>query len=135
MKYEEMLKRAKEKLPREILEKSRFEPPKPASFIQGNKTILSNFTHIANYLNRDQKHFFKFLLKELATSGNIEGTKTIFVGRFSSKQLSEKIKKYIDEFVICPECRKPDTKIVKEDRISSLKCMACGAKRPVRAIK
>lgn len=135
MGYEELLKRAKEKLPKGILEKSRFEPPEPVSFTQGNKTILTNFSHIANYLNREQANFLKFLLRELATSGNIEGPKAVFVGRFSNKQISEKIRKYINEFVVCPECKKPDTKLLREDRISFLKCMACGAKRPVRTIK
>nr|1K81_A Chain A, PROBABLE TRANSLATION INITIATION FACTOR 2 BETA SUBUNIT [Methanocaldococcus jannaschii] len=36
--------------------------------------------------------------------------------------------------VICRECGKPDTKIIKEGRVHLLKCMACGAIRPIRMI-
>jgi len=35
--------------------------------------------------------------------------------------------------VLCPECKKPDTQLKKEDRITTIKCSACGAKHPVRA--
>ena len=40
---------------------------------------------------------------------------------------------YAKEFVICKECGKPDTQIEKEDRLSFLHCLACGAKHPIHS--
>ncbi|MCD6403907.1 MAG: translation initiation factor IF-2 subunit beta [Nanoarchaeota archaeon] len=135
MKYEELLKRAMSLIPKEVKERERFEIPSVSSSIQGNKTIIHNFLKICNYLNRNPKHVMKFFDRELATVGVLEDQRAVFVGRFSSSLLQKKLEKYVQEFVLCKECGKPDTKIVKEGRISMLKCTACGAWRPVRTIK
>ena len=50
-------------------------------------------------------------------------------------QVDEKLKEYTDVFVICSECGRPDTRMVKEGRILLLECEACGAKRPVHVKK
>ena len=134
-RYEEMLTRIYERLPEKVKERPRFEIPKVDSFIQGNRTIVTNLTHIATYLNRDINHLLKFLSRELATSANIEGYRVIFTGKFPANLLNTKIEKYINEFVICAECKKPDTKFEKEDRILFIKCLACGAKKPARVIR
>jgi translation initiation factor 2 subunit 2 len=133
--YEKLLKRARDQLPKVVFEKPRFEVPKAQGEREGAKTIISNFSQIASYLDRKPKHLMKFLLRELATSGHIDGPRAVFIGRFTSSQINDKVDKYVNEFVICPECKKPDTKLKKEGRIPFLKCMACGAKGPVRAIK
>jgi len=57
----------------------------------------------------------------------IIGTKT------SAKRINDKIRQYATEFVLCSECGKPDTKIVKEGQLASLRCLACGAKKPVKS--
>jgi translation initiation factor 2 subunit 2 len=36
--------------------------------------------------------------------------------------------------VICPICKRPDTKIVKERRFHFLICEACGAKSSIRPV-
>lgn len=114
--------------------KDRFEIPKIEGHFEGKKTILTNFSQIASYLRRDIVHFQKFLLKELATQGQLEGTRLIFNNNVPSAKINQKIKDYADEFVMCKECGKPDTEIVKESssRMSFIHCLACGAKRSVR---
>ena len=52
MEYAELLKRAKENMPEVVYEKERFEIPKVVGHIERNKTIISNFTQIAQYLHR-----------------------------------------------------------------------------------
>jgi len=37
--------------------------------------------------------------------------------------------------VICSECGKPDTRLVKDDRVLMLRCDACGGHRPVKKRK
>jgi len=133
--YDEMLKRAYNVLPKNVFEKKRFEVPRVQGLIQGNKTIVSNFNQISDYLSRPPEHLLKFLLRELATSGSVEGSHIVFTGKFKSSDLNEKIDKYVNEFVICRECGKPDTKLLKEERLTFMKCMACGSKRNLRSIK
>jgi translation initiation factor 2 subunit 2 len=134
MDYKELLKRAKENMPEAALRKERFEIPKIMGHIQGNKTVLSNFYQIADALNRDPAHMFKFILRELATPGELKKTGAILGRKISASMVNEKIRKYAVEFVLCPECGKPDTKIVEEDGVTYIRCMACGNKKSVSSI-
>ena len=129
--YEWMLNRAYEKMPPIVFEAKRFEVPKAMVSIEGNKTIVKNMREIANYLNRDMKHLLKFLGKDMGAAWRIDGNRVIFVGKFSSFVINRKIEKYVKNYVICPVCGKPDTKLVKIDRVLVMKCMACGAISPV----
>ncbi len=132
MDYKTLLKRAREQLP-EIKETTeRFDVPRVQGMIQGNKTIITNFTKISQYIRRDSKKLLKYLNKELAAPGELQGQKAIFIGKFNSQIFNEKIKKYVKEYVLCRECGKPDTKIIKEGRITFLKCGACGAKYSIK---
>ena len=132
--YEEMLDRAISKLPEKVFEQSRFEIPKSDSFTMGNRTIVKNFQEIAQRMNRDPNHLMKYLSGELATSGNFESRGAVFQGRFSNHQINEKIERYASTYVLCHECGKPDTKLLKEGRIVFLQCEACGARHSVRSI-
>jgi len=130
--YEQLLERAKSNLPEIKQSTERFEMPKVVGHIQGNKTIISNFTNIIKSFNREQEHLLKFLLRELASPGNIDGPRLILGRKISSSLINSKIEQYANEFVLCPICKKPDTILTKEERITMMKCTACGAKNPVR---
>jgi translation initiation factor 2 subunit 2 len=130
--YESLLKRAEELLPKNVFETSRFEIPRADSFIMGNRTIVKNFREIAQVLNRDVDPLLKYILRELATAGNMSGQEAIFQGKFGSTVINEKIEKYAKESVICTECNRPDTRIIREDRITFLQCEACGARYPIK---
>jgi len=132
--YEEMLKRAYSKLPSKVFEWKRFDIPKPRCFTIGMRTILHNFKEICDILNRDPHHVLRFLSREMATAGNIDGARAVFQGKFPYDTLERLIKRYVDEFVTCPICKRPDTKIVKERRFYFLICEACGAKSSIRPV-
>jgi len=134
LSYKEMLERVYSKLPPEVFEKKRFEIPKPHSTITGARTILYNFKEICDTLNRDPHHLLKFLSKEMATAGTVNGARVIFQGKFHHESLERLIKRYTEEFVICPVCKRPDTKIVKEKRLYFLVCEACGARSSIRPV-
>jgi translation initiation factor 2 subunit 2 len=134
MNYEEMLEKAMKELPKEIRIKERFEVPKAVCEVAGNKTVLRNFGEILTILRRDANHLSKFLLKELATAGSIEGNSLVFQGKISREMIQNKIEDYVKKFVICKECKSPDTKLVKEGRITVLKCEACGARSAVESV-
>jgi translation initiation factor 2 subunit 2 len=110
----------------------RFEVPQIEGHVEGKKTILTNFLGIASYIRRDPEHFQKFILKELATSGQREGDRLILNNKIPSSKINAKIDQYLKEFVICKECGKPDTELKKENRLNFINCLACGAKHPVR---
>ena len=134
MEYEKLLERAVQSLPASLHEKSRFEIPKVRGHIQGNKTIISNFHQIVDTLARDKTHVLKYVLKELATPGEIKGQALLLGAKVPASRINEKIAKYVDEFIICYDCGKPDSKLVKEAGITYLKCQVCGAKRVVKSI-
>lgn len=131
--YEKLLDEAYEKVKTIESNGERFEIPKIEGRFEGKKTILTNFLQIASHLRRQPEHFQKFLLKGLATSGQIEGDRLILNNKIPSAKINSKIEDYVREFVLCKECNKPDTEIIKEGKISALHCLACGAKHPIRA--
>ncbi|MDP4012626.1 MAG: translation initiation factor IF-2 subunit beta [Candidatus Nanoarchaeia archaeon] len=131
--YEELLKKAKKELPEVKAGTERFEIPKVKGHVEGNKTIILNFFQICDLFGRDPQQVLKYLQRELAVPAGVDGQRLILNRKLSSSFVNQKIEQYAKDFVICKECGKPDTKIVKEDRVSSLQCMACGAKYPIRA--
>ncbi|SCG86294.1 translation initiation factor IF-2 subunit beta [Methanobacterium congolense] len=132
--YNELLDRAIDQLPEKVFETKRFTVPRAYSVIQGNRTIIQNFGEVADALNRDPQHVLKFLLRELGTAGNIEGSRAIMQGKFTHYLINDRIDDYVKRFVMCHECNRPDTKIIREDRIFLLKCEACGAKAPLKTL-
>ncbi|MCJ7816437.1 MAG: translation initiation factor IF-2 subunit beta [Candidatus Aenigmarchaeota archaeon] len=129
--YEELLKKGLKKVPKDTESKDRFEIPKSQILRAGQKTIITNFTEIASHLRREQNHLLKFVLKELATSGELSGPRLTVIGNFSETAVDSKIDKYAKIYVFCTECKKPDTKLVKEGDYIIMKCEACGARHPV----
>jgi len=111
----------------------RFEIPKVKGLIEGNKTIITNFSQICSALRRQPEHLSKFLLRELATPGVLQKERLILSRKVSMERIDEKIASYVEEFVLCKECKKPDTELIKQDNFMFLHCLACGAKHPVRA--
>lgn len=129
--YLASLERALKKLPEIKASGERFVVPEPKLLTEGKTTVLENFAGIVDKLNREPEHVFKFLLRELGTAGKIDGSRAIFQGRFASSTVSELIDAYVKEYVTCSECGRPDTHLIKSERILTLRCDACGAHRPV----
>ena len=133
MEYKELLKKAREELPESVFTKERFEIPKVRGHVQGTRTVISNFIQIASFLRRKPEHMLKFVLKELATPGEIKKSGSVIIGvKASASRINEKIKKYAQEFVFCSECGKPDTKIEKKGNYAFMKCLACGKKQAIK---
>ncbi|HEX59920.1 MAG TPA: translation initiation factor IF-2 subunit beta, partial [Methanomicrobia archaeon] len=130
--YEEMLDRALARMPEMKVEDTRFNIPEVRVFIEGKTTVFDNFASVCDYINREQEHVMKFLLRELGTAGKIDGDRAIFQGRFSKEDVAKQIRRYVEDYVLCSECGKPDTQLVRtKERVLMLKCEACGAFRPV----
>ncbi|AAR39172.1 NEQ323 [Nanoarchaeum equitans Kin4-M] len=131
--YFELLERAYQKLKDVIKqEQIRWNPPIPHIEYVKNRTIITNFKQIANYLNRDPKIIAKFFSKELFVQTIIEGNSLIINKRVSYETIKKKLDEFINIFVICPVCKRPDTELIERGRkIYYIKCHACGSESPV----
>jgi translation initiation factor 2 subunit 2 len=98
----------------------------------GMRTIISNFKDVADVLDRDPQHILKFLTREMATAATYHDGRAIFQGKFQRDSFERLLLRYMESFVTCPVCKRPDTKVVKEKRLSFLVCNACGARSSIK---
>ena len=134
--YDSLLDRARSQVPEDAFKKSgeRFKVPDVKLMVQGNRSFWQNFQDIINVLNRPGREVLKFVSGQIGTAGNIEGGIAIFNGKFTPDVVNEILNRYIDSYVICPVCSRPDTEIKKEDKSYRLVCSACGARTAIRPV-
>lgn len=132
--YDDLLKRARAQVPEVTLKKERLELPRIFVTMVGMRTTISNFKEISDTLDRDPQHILKFLTREMATAATYHDGRAIFQGKFPRDTFERLLQRYTEGFVTCPVCKRPDTKIVKEKRLSFIVCNACGAKSSVKQL-
>lgn len=133
MSYEALLEEAYQNVePVEVCE--RFEVVRVKGHHEGTRTVISNFSQVAACMRRPAGHIMKFLSKELASSVEISRDRLILSRKLSSKEINSKIEKYVNSFVLCKSCKKPDTEMVDEGNKTFLKCLACGNKQEIHKI-
>jgi translation initiation factor 2 subunit 2 len=131
--YDKLLDEAYKKVKLVQTGSDRFEVPKVTGAVEGKNTIITNISQIADYIRRPMDQIGKFIQKELATSGKLDGNRLILNTKLPSAKVNEKIESYVKEFVLCNECKKPDTEIISEKGIKYKHCLACGAKSPTKS--
>lgn len=131
LSYREMLERAYERLPKQVEAYERFTIPRPEVVFVGRRTIIQNFSEIAESLRRDPDHILKFLTAEMATLATFDGSRAIFKGKFNLESIRNLLEMYTEKYVICPVCRRPDTRLERQKRLWFLQCEACGARSSV----
>ena len=132
--YDDLLKRAREQMPNVEVKKERLAIPRIQIQTVGMRTTIANFKEIADALDRDPQHLLKFLTREMATAATFHDSRAIFQGKFRSDSFERLIQRYLDGYVVCPVCKRPDTKLVKEKRLAFLVCNACGAKSAIKQL-
>jgi len=128
MNYEELLNEAYENVKTQEGSGERFKMIDVKVEITGNKTVIANFSQMLSHIRRTSEQLCKFLSKELASQCKVEGDRLIFNRKIPSQKVIEKVNLYVQKYVLCKECKKPDTEIVREDGLSFMHCLACGAK-------
>jgi len=96
--------------------------------------LWANFPAIVKALHRSPQHLLNFVIVELGTTANLDGTGRLVIrGRFIPKQLESLVRRYIAEYVICKTCGSRDTILKKENRLHFLECKSqmCGSTRSV----
>ncbi|MEM0087898.1 MAG: translation initiation factor IF-2 subunit beta [Thermofilum sp.] len=134
-KYEELLERAYRLLPeRRAGTGERFTMPKFEVSVTGRKTFILNFSQVCDFLNRDPRLLNRYILKEIALPGSVEGHTAVIQGEVRPQLLNKLLERFVREYVICPVCGSPDTQLQKGQRgVFLMRCMACGAVTPVKS--
>ena len=84
---------------------------------QGNRTFLRNFAEFPKVFRRDAGKVLQYLSKEFATPAEIAGDKAIFVGKRGPQDFELLLQRYVKDYLECPTCKIPDTKIEKVNRL------------------
>ncbi|NWF96402.1 MAG: translation initiation factor IF-2 subunit beta [Candidatus Thorarchaeota archaeon] len=134
--YERLLQRARSQVPEDAFKRTgeRFQVPPVELMVQGNRSYWQNFQEIVDVLNRSGKEVLKYVSGQLATAGIFEGSGAAFNGKFSPKQIEDLLWQYINQYVICPVCGRPDTNESHESGAYYLVCTACGARTAIRPV-
>jgi translation initiation factor 2 subunit 2 len=132
--YDDLLKRACDQMPEVSAKQERLEMPRIMIQTVGMRTTIANFKEIADSLNRDPQHILKFLTREMATAATFHDSRAIFQGKFQRDSFERLLQRYLESYVVCPVCKRPDTTIVKEKRLAFLVCNACGARSSIKQL-
>jgi translation initiation factor 2 subunit 2 len=129
--YQALLERAHAKLPPVRTGGERFQVPEPDVMTDGKNTVIRNFQEITGVLRREPDHLIQYLAKELGCPGVLDLPRGVLKSRLTKDQIGQRVREYTAKYVICSECKRPDTHLKKEGRLTLLICEACGAQRPV----
>jgi len=131
--YEKLLKRIDGERSKNSAETdSRFELPPVDVMWEGQRTYLRNFSDFPKIMRRDPAKLLQYLSKEFAVPAERIGDSAMFVGRRDPDDFTRLLKIYVNDYIMCPTCKSPDTRTEKEKRISFLICEACGAKSTIK---
>lgn len=115
----------------------RYKMPSVIGKIEGKgngiKTVIVNISDLALSLHREPSEVNKFFGCEMGaqTSYNEQDDRAVVNGAHSDPQLQQCVHKYIEKFVLCPQCGLPETTYSIKQGCIWHRCAACGAKEMV----
>ncbi len=132
--YEQLLDNVYKNLPEKAKHSGeRFEMPKFEYFTEGNKTIVKNFKAVADKIRREPSMLIKFFSKELAVPAEQQGERMVLARRLTGDMVNSKLEDFVSRYVICKECKRPDTNIQEMGHgFRQLVCESCGARAPIK---
>ena len=115
----------------------RYKMPRILAKVEGRgngiKTVLVNVTDLGTSLNREAPEITKFFGCEIGsqTSFSADTDRAIVNGAHTAQDLQTHLCRYIENFVLCENCRLPETHYKIKAGAISQKCLACGHKSAV----
>eukprot|EP00596_Hydrurales_sp_CCMP1899_P005743 CAMPEP_0119041444 /NCGR_PEP_ID=MMETSP1177-20130426/12107_1 /TAXON_ID=2985 /ORGANISM="Ochromonas sp, Strain CCMP1899" /LENGTH=423 /DNA_ID=CAMNT_0007007487 /DNA_START=288 /DNA_END=1559 /DNA_ORIENTATION=+ len=115
----------------------RYKMPRIMAKVEGRgngiKTVLVNVTDLGTSLNREAPEITKFFGCEIGsqTSFSADTDRAIVNGAHTAADLQVFLCRYIENFVLCQNCRLPETHYKIKAGLISQKCLACGHKSTV----
>lgn len=99
----------------------------------GIKTVVANLPSVAQSLARPPSYVIKFFGFELGaqTNTNPKDDRWIINGAHQADKLQESLDTFINKFVLCKDCKNPETEFVIKDGRILLDCKACGQRTAV----
>ncbi len=94
--------------------------------VQSGETIILNFNSIITQIKRESNHLKKFISSELGVKTSIKGTQLVIKSKLDKNRITQTLKIYIDKFIICDNCGKPDTILKGNKKNMKITCAACG---------
>lgn len=88
-----------------------------------------NVTEIFKIINRDIKHFIKFLDKTRGISSDFHNKKLLIQGKYNKDNINKYLIEYIKKYVFCPSCKNYHTLLVKDGatKKEKIKCLDCNS--------
>jgi translation initiation factor 2 subunit 2 len=121
--------------PPKVPNKIKLVPP-ILGMIGSKKTCIANFSILCNGMNREPDHVSLYLQVEFCTNGSLNSKNELTLrGKFKADQIQTGITSYISRYVKCVNCKRYNTHIIKEERLSFLECLDCQAKRTVESVR
>jgi len=110
----------------------RYRMPRLVSKIEGRgngiKTNIMNMGDIARALKRPPEYTTKFCGTELGTQSKFDTAegKSIVNGAHDPRDLQVLIDKFVEKYVLCPNCSLPEIDLVLKKGLVGCNCNACG---------
>jgi len=94
----------------------------------GIKTVVENMADIAKAMDRPAEYPTKFLGFELGLLTKCEPDQNKYTvnGKHDAEALAICLDKFIEKYVLCKQCRNPETDLSVKGEIINSKCRACG---------
>ncbi len=110
--------------------------PTPIIEKSTTNTYWKNVKKILITINRPPEHFIEFVNKKLKTGEWLSQSKSdgiVLIGKFNVSQLTEVVRDYVNEYVICNICKSTNTELErnKELRLYMVSCKKCNSKYSV----
>ncbi|CAE6401561.1 unnamed protein product [Rhizoctonia solani] len=117
----------------------RYKMPSLLTKIEGKgngiKTVIPNMSDVSRALSRPPTYPTKFFGCELGaqTTFDEKGDRYIVNGAHDATRLRELLDTFIDKFVLCAECKNPETDLIVDTKAENITrdCKACGARTDV----
>ncbi|KAL8854954.1 MAG: hypothetical protein Q9221_000150 [Calogaya cf. arnoldii] len=94
----------------------------------GIKTVIVNLSSVAASLSRPPSYVIKYFGFELGaqTNNNPNDDRWIINGSHEASKLQDYLDGFISKFVLCKQCKNPETDVNFKDGYILLDCKACG---------
>ena len=94
----------------------------------GIKTVIVNLSNVADQLARPPSYVIKYFGFELGAQTNIDpkDDRWIVNGAHEAAKLQDYLDGFISKFVLCKDCKNPETVVNVKDGNIILDCKACG---------
>jgi translation initiation factor 5 len=110
----------------------RYQMPPLVAHMERTWTVLPTFPQISKALHRPEEEILKYFGITLCTQVIFLQGRASIKGDFGEKALRKTLKQYIQEFVLCGACLKPESAYrIRSKGHLVQKCFACGHRTPL----